>query len=79
MAKQYITPGGGFINDAAGGREYLMPGMGFINEAAATGLNIKVKSDGGWKAVNSGMVKVNGSWKAIAAIQVKTPGGWKQV
>jgi len=46
---------------------------------AAAGLNMNVKADGGWKAVNSGMVKVNGAWKSISSLMVKAPADWKQV
>ncbi len=34
MARQWLIPGGGFI-DEDGGEEYLIPGVGFIAELQA--------------------------------------------
>ena len=37
MARQYLVPGGGYLNEGEDGREYLAPAIGQVNEPTAAG------------------------------------------
>jgi hypothetical protein len=46
VAKQYLIPGEGYVNDTESGKEYLIPGLGYLNERpAAAGSSTLVVAD----------------------------------